>query len=429
MCGIVGILSKSDRNVTPLIGTMLSCMKNRGPDGMGLATENQILYSDTFDNVLFSKVDGHAVLGHSRLAIVGGPCGSQPFTSCNKKLLLEHNGEIYNYKEIRKNLSSVQHSFSTSTDSEVIVHLLEDQYEKTQGNLVEAIKRTVAQLDGIYILVVREQSTGKIVIVRDGIGVRQIYYGENKDFIAFASEKKALWEVNIFDDIQRLLPGYALAISPQNGIPNFNKVLIPISINTKKSISEKYPILYKDLDSAVNAYSDTLFKSMKKRVGDFKKIGIVFSGGIDSVIVAHLAKQMVPEVICYTSGIKNSNDITNSLSIGNSLDLKLEVNELSEQDVENIIPKIINIIEDDNMGQIEVAIPIYGAVNLAHKQGIRVMLTGQGADELFGGYSWYSKIVKKYGYEKIRDYMIEDLKLLYKEKLDIEDKIIISKRI
>ena len=119
---------------------------------------------------------------------------------------------------------------------------------------------------------------------------------------------------------------------------------------------------------------------MKKRVGDFKKIGIVFSGGIDSVIVAHLAKQMVPEVICYTSGIKDSNDITNSLSIANSLDLKLEVNELREQDVESIIPKIINIIEDDNMGQIEVAIPIYGAVNLAHKQDIRVMLTGQGAD-------------------------------------------------
>jgi len=429
MCGIVGILSKSDRNVTPLIGTMLSCMKNRGPDGMGLATENQILYSDTFDNVLFSKVDGHAVLGHSRLAIVGGPCGSQPFTSCNKKLLLEHNGEIYNYKEIRKNLLAAHHSFSTSTDSEVIIHLLEDQYEKTQGNLVEAIKRTVAQLDGIYILVVREQTTGKIIIVRDGIGVRQIYYGENKDIIAFASEKKALWEVNIFDDIKRLLPGYALAISPQHGSPDFNKSLIPITINTKRSIGEKYPILYKDLNSAVNAYSDTLFKSMKKRVGDFKKIGIVFSGGIDSVIVAHLAKQMVPEVICYTSGIKNSNDITNSLSIANSLDLKLEVNEFSEKDVESIIPKIINIIEDDNMGQIEVAIPIYGAVNLAHKQGIRVMLTGQGADELFGGYSWYSKIVKKYGYEKIRDYMIEDLKLLYKETLEREDKITMSQSI
>jgi asparagine synthase (glutamine-hydrolysing) len=428
MCGIVGILSKSDRNVTPMIGTMLSCMKNRGPDGMGLATENQILYSDTFDNILFSQVNGNAVLGHSRLAIVGGPCGSQPFTSCDKKLLLEHNGEIYNYKEIRKTLST-RHNFSTDTDSEVIIHLLEEQYNLTNGNLVEAIKRTVKKLDGIYILVIREQSTGNIIIVRDGVGVRQIYYGENKNMIAFASEKKALWEVNIIDNIQRLLPGYALAISPQNGFPNFKTALIPVTINTKKAIGAKYPILYKDLDSAVNAYSDILFKSMKKRVGDFKKIGIVFSGGIDSVIVAQLAKKMVPEVICYTSGIKGSNDIINSLSIANSLNLKLEIKELSEKDIENLIPKIINIIEDDNMGQIEVAIPIYGAVNLAHEQGIRVMLTGQGADELFGGYSWYSKIVKKYGYEKIMDYMIEDLKLLYKETLEREDKITMSQSI
>ena len=156
-------------------------------------------------------------------------------------------------------------------------------------------------------------------------------------------------------------------------------------------------------------------KSMKKRVSDFKKIGIVFSGGIDSVIVAYLAKQMVPEVVCYTSGIKDSNDIINSLAIAKSLDLKLEVEEMSEQDVENVIPKIINIIEDDNMGQIEVAIPIYGAVKLAHEQGIRVMLTGQGADELFGGYSWYSKIVKKYGYEKILEYMIKDLNYCIKK--------------
>ena len=139
------------------------------------------------------------------MAIVGGPCGPQPFTSCDKKLLLEHNGEIYNYKELRKTLSSVHHRFTTSTDSEVIVHLLEDHYEKTQGNLIEAIKRTVAQLDGIYIIVIREESTGNIVIVRDGIGVRQIYYGENNEFIAFASEKKALWEVGMFDHIQRII--------------------------------------------------------------------------------------------------------------------------------------------------------------------------------------------------------------------------------
>ena len=428
MCGIVGILSKKERNVAPLIGKMLSCMKNRGPDGMGLSTGDQIVYSDTFDNLLLSQVEGHDVLGHSRLAIVGGSCGQQPFMSCDKKLVLEHNGEIYNYKEIRKSLSS-HHTFSTSTDSEVIVHLLEDHYQNTEGDLIEAIKRTVSQLDGIYVLAIREQATGNIVLVRDGIGVRQIYYGESSDFIAFASERKALWKIAMSDQIKRLLPGYALVISHNDASSTFKTKLFPISVNTKKSICEKYSILYTDIDSAVNAYGDTLVESMRKRVGDFKKIGIVFSGGIDSVIVAYLAKQMAPEVICYTSGIKDSSDILNSLEIAEKLDLKLEVEQMTESDVENTIPKIINIIEDDNMGQVEVAIPIYGAVKLAHEQGIRVMLTGQGADELFGGYSWYSKIVKKHGYEKIQGYLIEDLKLLYKETLEREDKITMSQSI
>jgi len=107
----------------------------------------------------------------------------------------------------------------------------------------------------------------------------------------------------------------------------------------------------------------------------------------------------------------------------------LEINQLSENEVEKMIPEIINVIEDDNMGQVEVAIPIYAAVKLAREQGIRVMLTGQGADEIFGGYSWYSKIVQKYGYDKILEYMIKDVKLLYKETLEREDKITMSQSV
>ena len=102
---------------------------------------------------------------------------------------------------------------------------------------------------------------------------------------------------------------------------------------------------------------------------------------------------------------------------------------MSENEVEKMIPEIINVIEDDNMGQVEVAIPIYAAVKLAREQGIRVMLTGQGADEIFGGYSWYSKIVQKYGYDKILEYMIKDVKLLYKETLEREDKITMSQSV
>ncbi|MDQ3083214.1 MAG: asparagine synthetase B, partial [Thermoproteota archaeon] len=137
MCGIVGILSKKGENVAPLIEKMLTCMKNRGPDGVGLATEDEIVYSNTFNKLFFAQANAFNVLGHSRLAIVGGSCGSQPFLSCDKKLVLEHNGEIYNYRELRKSLES-RHKFTTSTDSEVVIHLIEDHYEKTKGNLLEA---------------------------------------------------------------------------------------------------------------------------------------------------------------------------------------------------------------------------------------------------------------------------------------------------
>lgn len=428
MCGIVGILSKKGENVAPLIEKMLSCMRNRGPDGVGLATEDEIVYSNTFNKLFFSQTSAFNVLAHSRLAIVGGSCGSQPFLSCDKNLVLEHNGEIYNYRELRKSLET-HHEFKTSTDSEVIIHLLEDHYKKTNGHLLEAVKRTVFQLDGIYILAIKEQSTGNIILVRDGIGVRQIYYGEDERFFAFGSEKKSLWKIHLDGKIQRLLPGYALFITQKPAEHTFTTTLHPITVNTNKSIRSKYPVTYKDIDSALNAYNDALIASVEKRVRDFSRIGIVFSGGIDSVIVAFLAKQMVPEVICYTSGIKGSNDITNSIEIAEKLDLKLEINELSQNDVENMIPDIINVIEDDNMGQVEVAIPIYAAVKLAREQGIRVMLTGQGADEIFGGYSWYSKIVKKYGYEKILEYMIKDVQLLYKETLEREDKITMSQSI
>jgi asparagine synthase (glutamine-hydrolysing) len=192
MCGIGGILSKKDENVVPLVGSMLSCMINRGPDGAGIAADERSIQSDSFSNLRYQKLSGSSALGHVRLAIVGGTCGQQPFRSCDGRFTVEHNGEIYNYKTIRKRLIK-KHKFSTQTDSEVIVHLIEDYFLK-KNNLLYAIKRTVAELDGVYAFVVKEEESGRLALVRDKMGVRQIYYGENDRFIAFASERKALWK-------------------------------------------------------------------------------------------------------------------------------------------------------------------------------------------------------------------------------------------
>jgi asparagine synthase (glutamine-hydrolysing) len=412
MCGIVGILSKKGENVVPLIGAMLSCMTNRGPDGAGIAANRCVVQSDSFSDLKYHKISGDSALGHVRLAIVGGTFGQQPFSSCDGRLTIEHNGEIYNYKRIRKRLL-LHHTFATQTDSEVIVHLLEDHF-KGNNDLLYAIKKTVAELDGVYALVIKDEQEGTMALVRDKMGVRQIYYGENDRLVAFASERKALWKIGIREPTNRVLPGCAVIITP-------NDKLKEIEISHPPVRSSR--IVYKTLTSAAEAYKKALLASMKKRTQDFNRVGIIFSGGIDSVVIAWLAKKMVKEVVCYTGGVHGSSDIVFARQVAKKLDLKLRVNELTNDEVEQLIPEIIDTIEDTNAGQIEVAIPVYAAVKLAHEDGINVMLTGQGADELFGGYPWYAKVLEKEGYQKLREHMTEDLLLLYRETLEREDKI------
>jgi asparagine synthase (glutamine-hydrolysing) len=411
MCGIAGILSKKGENVVPLVGSMLHCMVNRGPDGAGLVADDHIVKSNSISTMQLQNVSGKSALGHTRLAIVGGTCGAQPFCSCDDRILLEHNGEIYNYKKIRKRLVK-RHKFTTMTDSEVIVHLIEDHLRK--NSLLGAIKKTVAELDGVYALAIQDKKTGETVLVRDRIGVRQLYYADTSNFVAFASERKALWKIGIKEPTRRILPGSAIIISQDGRLQSF-QVADPIP--------QKVRIIHRTMASAVEAYRKALVDAMEKRVQDFQRIGIIFSGGIDSVLIAYLAAKMVPEVICYTGGVTGSSDIIYARQIADRLGLKLKVCELSQEGMERLIPEVMNVIEDSNAGQVEVALPVYCAVKLAHEDGIKVMLTGQGADELFGGYSWYAKVVEKEGYKMLRRRMIEDLLLLYKETLEREDKI------
>ncbi len=403
-------MSKCGENVAPLVGSMLFCMASRGPDGAGVSFEGQVVRSQSVADLDLGKMRAQSVIGHSRLAIVGGTCGTQPFRSCDGRFTLEHNGEIYNYKELRSRIQS-RHAFSTETDSEVIVHLLEEHYGSCQ-NLLEAIKRTVSELDGVYAIAIRDEETGTTVLARDRLGVRPMYYAENEKMVAFASERKALWEVGLKEPTLRVLPGHALVIENAKTQP---QVQIAGLLDAQ--------VVHKTMASAVAAYEDALMAAMKKRTQDVERIGIIFSGGIDSVLVAYIASKLVPKVICYTCGVEGSADVEFARQIADILGLELRVNELSQERVEELVPELIRVIEESNAGQIEVALPVYGAVELAKRDGIRIMLTGQGADELFGGYNWYSCVAEREGYRKLRKRMAEDLSLLYKETLEREDKI------
>jgi len=415
MCSIAGILSKKGSDIADSITEMLTRMPNRGPDGSGLLLGDKLLYFKSLSELSKNHFSGDFALGHSRLAIVGGSSGRQPLESCDGRLILTHNGEIYNYKEIREQLSG-SHKFITKSDSEVIIHLVE-QYLGDGNDLVKAIKKTVDILDGIYAFAIRDCRTGLIALARDQLGVRQLYYTDHQDVLAFASEKKSLLGIAPRGEIRRIMPGTIVLIDSNFKMKEFEL--------GKRFIadSERKKAIYSDRTEAVASYQKALFASMKKRTRDLEKVGIIFSGGIDSVLIAYLAKKMVPEVICYCGGMKNSPDVLFAEEVAKKLDLPLHTNALELQEVEGMLPRIVEVIEDNNFGQVEVAIPVFAAVDLAHRDGIRVMYTGQGADELFGGYSWYPRIVGQEGYSLLGKHMANDLSLLYKETLEREDKI------
>jgi len=407
MCGIAGILSKEDENVVPLLRDMLESIKHRGPDGAGITTSGKVCYAKTIAELDWDSLQGNSAMGHTRLAVVGGQQGQQPFISNDGQIVLLHNGEIYNYKALRTTLEKRCH-FATQTDSEVLVHLLSKHYN---SDLFGAFNSIVPQLDGVYAIAA---SDGKdIVIARDLIGVKQLYLGESEKLIAFASEKKALWSLGMRRGIHRLLPGQVVRLSP---------IRLETTRRKPDFLHAENPAIH-EFGEALETYESALQQAVQKRIPDLEQVGLIFSGGVDSALIAAVAKDLGGNMTCYTAGMENAGDIAFARQATAESNIPIRVNELDDQTLEDFVVKAIASIEDRSLGQVEVAIPIIASVELAHQDNQIVLLTGQGADELFGGYSWYHRIVELDGYDEFEFHMWDDLNHLYKETLEREDKI------
>lgn len=385
---------------------MLKKMAHRGPDTHGVYLDGRLIKVDEVDELKGElSNESHIALGHSRLRIVGREKTTQPYISCDGKLALIHNGEIYNYQKLRTLLYK-QHEIKTSSDSEVIVHLLEETY---QGDLLDAMKKVIGLLDGMYSLAVTDGES--LVVARDPIGKKPLYYIRNGDITYFASEKKALW--NGKDTPEGLNPGDILSID-----------------NSGAEVHEGFHLQFPQIDvidfrEAVELYKEAIIASVKKRLTGLSesRIGVIFSGGIDSVLVANLLQREGKNIICYCTGTQESGDIVAASSTAQDLGLELKTTIIDESLVEEILPEIIRNVEESGLLQVEVAIPMYLAARLAAEDDIRVMFTGQAADELFAGYPWYKDVLSNFGYVRLHEKLWEDLILSYTDTLEREDKL------
>jgi asparagine synthase (glutamine-hydrolysing) len=341
MCGITGIWGDTD---VSLVRKMMSLVRHRGPDAEGM----------------FVSQNGSGVLGHRRLSIMDPEGGDQPIYNETKNMAVIANGEIYNFPHLRPELIK-QHKFYTTSDSEAMVHLYEDH----GVSMVE-------HLDGMYAFVIADE--GHFYAARDPIGIKPLYLGEINGSLIFASELKAF--PSNCDMVQEFPPG--TFFHSAQGFSTFYTV--------PELLSRQAPV-----EDYIEEIRETLEATVVKRLMSDVPLGAFLSGGLDSSLIAALARKHMDQLHTFSVGIEGSRDLEAARVVSNHLDTIHHEYILTEQEVREKLPEIIYYLESFDQDLVRSAIPCYFTSRLAADY-VKVILTGEGADELFGGYSYYKDI-------------------------------------
>lgn len=398
--GIFGKVSMSQDDLRRKLAAMMeaACPAN-GP--------STVAYPHCICSIL-DDVHGQALVQIS--VPIEGTAPEQVYDHHPEKLDLVYDGHLYDVRNATSKLSRVQHRVNERV-AESFVHLLAE----LPGNLEQKVKKTLTGLDGDYALAV--SNTDRIVISRNSLGTKPLYFAENNDFSAFASNKKPLWKIGL-DEVKPLRAGMLAVFDHEE-------------VSVKKALTfQKKETAINDMAQAVEKYERALHLAVHKRLATMnhlRKVGVLLSGGVDSCLIAKLicdaASGLGMEVIAYTAGLPDSPDVNFAREFAGELGIKHKTKILNIDRVEEYIPKVIEAIEDSDFVQVETGIGLYAAIDMASQDGIRVIFSGQGPDELWGGYTWYPKVLGRDGRQELCRRMWDDLTRADIETLDRENKI------
>ena len=372
MCGFLGIIDFDQQINLPAFKKSLEKVKHRGPDSSCIWSESR-----------------HATLGHNRLSIIDTSTnGNQPMESSNKEVIIVFNGEIYNYEELKNNLTFS--NFKSTSDTETILE-----------GYVEQGTSFFKKLRGIYSFAIIDRRKGvEIILVRDPSGVKPLYYHLTKTRIVFGSEIKALKPLmkNNLDINQTAIKQYLnLGFIPE---PNtaFQQIsaLNPgnyLRWSSKSNLIQKqfFKFKYDDLNS--NSYSENIEKTfslleiaVKRNLVSDVSINLSLSGGIDSSLIYYLANKQNKDIFAQTISFSKDQDFDESeisKIYANHIDGKHKIYNLSKDIDLDLIDKIF--LHFDQPYADTSAIPTY-FINKHASKSTKVMLGGDGGDELFNGY-------------------------------------------
>ncbi len=336
MCGLACLWGHAD---AAIIATMVERQHHRGPDDRG-----QIMLAD-----------GQGSLGHCRLAIIDPEGGRQPFEGPDDTALVA-NGMIYNDRELRAAMTAAP--FRTGSDSEAILHLI-------NGHGAGAVDG----LDGMFAFVYYQD--GQITAARDPIGIKPLYTGKVGGSLAFASEIKAL--AGIATEIEEFPAGHRFTTA--SGFERYYEVPYPEASRG-------------DLPGTVEELQKTLEAAVVKRLRSDVPFGCFLSGGLDSSIIAALASRYIDGLETFAVGLEGSSDLLAARVVARHLGTKHHELVIEEQDIIEALPRILFHLETYDQDLVRSSVPTYFVAKFAAER-VKVVLTGEGADELFAGYTYY----------------------------------------
>ena len=272
----------------------------------------------------------------------------------------------------------------------------------------KAIERMISVYEGDFAVVVAEPE--RIIAGRDPIGVQPLYYGETTDFAAVGSNRSILRRIGI-EETQSFPPGH-IGVASSKGF-RFAPVRRLTALKPKQTTME--------------TAADTLLKMLEHavhiRARNEKRIAVAFSGGLDSSIVAFQAKKSCSEVRLVHVSLEGRSETEDAKRAADELKLPLEIHTFREQDVATTIPKVVELVEEPDPVKTAVGIAFYWTAQKTAEAGFRVLLAGQGADELFGGYKRYAKKYCLHGEEKVRRTMLFDIGAIHESNIERDRKI------
>ena len=361
MCGIVCAFNTSnDKLLRSRVLEMAKTIRHRGPDWSGI-------YSNK-----------NAIIAHERLAIVDPSSGQQPLFSQDDRYILAANGEIYNHKELRDEFPD--YNFSTKSDCEVILPL----YEKYGPEFLD-------KLNGIFAFAIYDSHKDEYFIARDHMGIIPLYIGwDEKNVFYVSSELKAL--EGQCEKIELFPPGQYL-ISSEN---KFKKWYIR---------DWEYFDNVKSLESDITKLRESLEDAVKRQLMSDVPYGVLLSGGLDSSITSAIAKKYSekrietddtqrawwPQLHSFSVGLKGSPDLAAARKVANHIGTVHHEIIFTIQEGLDAIKDVIYNLETYDITTVRASTPMYLMARVIKSMGIKMVLSGEGADELFGGYLYFHK--------------------------------------